>query len=221
MESILPYPSAPRLAPSRHRERVSDDLDRTYQVLDEARVCHVGTVVDGWPHVVPTMHVRVDDTLYLHGSVAARLLAAGRQGAVPLCVTVTLLDGLVLARSAFNHSVNYRSAVVRGSATLVGDETTKRTVFGALVDRSAPNRSAECRPPTRKELAATAVLALPLTSPDTQVAVKVRQGGVIDEPEDLTLPYWAGVVPLRTVEDEPIPDPFLPGLGRTERQHGL
>nr|MDT0665050.1 pyridoxamine 5'-phosphate oxidase family protein [Micromonospora sp. DSM 115978] len=147
----VPVPiSVPRLVPSRHRDRVSDDLVRSYDVLDEARVCHVGTVVDGWPNVVPTLHVRVGDALYLHGSVAARLLMAGRLGAVPLCVTVTLLDALVLARSAFNHSVNYRSVVVRGLATLVTDEAVKRDVLNALVDRSAPNRSAECRPPTRK-----------------------------------------------------------------------
>ncbi|WP_018504206.1 pyridoxamine 5'-phosphate oxidase family protein [Parafrankia discariae] len=208
------------LAPVRARDRVGYDTARIRAVLDEALVCHVGLVVDGWPHVLPTLHTRREDTLYLHGSTASRLLAAGhgqgaagRGGTLPVCVTVTLLDGLVLARSAFHHSVNYRSVMIRAAARLVSDDAERRAALDALVDRSAPGRSAACRPPNRRELAATAVLAVPLTGPDTQVAVKTRTGGPNDDPADLTLPHWAGVIPMRSVPGVPEADPALaPGI---------
>ncbi|CAO5234585.1 pyridoxamine 5'-phosphate oxidase family protein [Frankia sp. AgKG'84/4] len=129
------------------------------------------------------------------------MLAAG----LPVCVTVSLLDGLVLARSAFHHSVNYRSVLIRGLATPVTDETEKRAVLDAFVDRTAPGRSAACRPPNRREMAATTVLAIALADPATQVTLKTRTGGPMDEPEDLDLPHWAGVIAVHTVEGEPQP----------------
>ena len=203
-----PSPPAPPgpLRPTRHAGRVTEDREQIHEVLDEARVCHVGTVVDGFPHVLPTLHARVGDTLYLHGSVAARMLAAARAGPLPVCVAVTLLDGLVLARSAFHHSVNYRSVVIRALATLVTADEEKRRALDALVDRVAPGRSGACRPPNRRELAATAVLAVPLAGPDAQVTLKRRAGGPVDDPEDLALPYWAGVIPLHLAEGTPVPD---------------
>lgn len=206
---IAPRPPAPR--PTRSRERISDDRDVTYALLDEALVAHVALVVGGRPHVLPTLHVRIEDTLYVHGSVAARLLAAARPAALPVCVTVTLLDGLVLARSAFHHSVNYRSVVVHADASLVTEDDHKRAVLAALVDRVADERSAACRPPSTKELAATAVLAVPLDPDRADVALKRRAGPPIDDEPDLDLPYWAGVVPVRLAPGVPVADEGVDG----------
>ncbi|MCK9894439.1 pyridoxamine 5'-phosphate oxidase family protein [Frankia sp. AgB32] len=155
-------------------------------------MCHVGVVVDGWPHVLPTLHVRRGDTLHLHGSVAARMLAAGSAAALPVCVTVSLLDGLVLARSAFHHSVNYRSVLVRGLATPVTDETEKRAVLDAFVDRTAPGRSAACRPPNRREMAATTVLAIALTDPATRSPSRRAQAGRWTSPRIWPCPTGPG-----------------------------
>jgi nitroimidazol reductase NimA-like FMN-containing flavoprotein (pyridoxamine 5'-phosphate oxidase superfamily) len=174
-----------------------------HAILDEAYHCHLGFVVDGEPRVLPTLHVRIGDTVYVHGSSGSRpLLAARSPEGLPVCLTVTLLDGLVYARSQFHHSANYRSVVAHGTAHLVTDEAEKRRVMAALVDKIGRGRSADSRPPTRKELAETAVLALPLR----EVSVKARMGGVVDEPEDHALPYWAGVVPLRLTPGAPQPD---------------
>ncbi|WP_163554330.1 pyridoxamine 5'-phosphate oxidase family protein [Candidatus Frankia alpina] len=200
-----PPAGSAHLDPTRARNRIHHETERIHAVLDEARICHVGLVVDGWPHVLPTLHVRRGDTLYLHGSAGARLLAAGRAGRLPICVTVSLLDGLVLARSAFHHSVNYRSVLVRGLASPVLDEDDKRAVLAAFIDRTASGRSGACRPANRRELAATAVLAVALTDPATQVTLKARTGGPVDDAEDMALPHWAGVVPVRTVEGAPEP----------------
>jgi nitroimidazol reductase NimA-like FMN-containing flavoprotein (pyridoxamine 5'-phosphate oxidase superfamily) len=174
-------------------------------VLDEAVVCHVGFVVDGRPVVLPQLHARVGERLYLHGSTGARALRTARDGDLPVCVTVTLVDGLVLARSAFHHSINYRSVVVHGVAGVVDDPEEKSAALTALVDAVAPGRSAATRGPDRRELAATTVLVLPLE----EVSVKVRTGPPVDEPEDLDLPYWAGVLPLATVAGAPVPAPEL------------
>ncbi len=210
-----PPAGSAHLDPTRARDRIHHETERIHAVLDEARICQVGVVVDGWPHVLPTLHVRRGDTLYIHGSTGARLFAAGRAGGLPICVTVSLLDGLVLARSAFHHSVNYRSVLVRGLALPVLDEDDKRAVLAAFVDRTAPGRSGACRPPNRRELAATAVLAVALTDPATQVTLKARAGGPVDDAEDMALPHWAGVIPVRTVEGAPEPaedlaDPSAP-----------
>jgi uncharacterized protein len=195
------YPETPRTTALRHRDRMSYDADVVHPIIDEAYHCHLGFVVDGEPRVLPTLHVRVDDTLYLHGSTGSRPLLAAREG-LPVCVAVTLLDGLVLGRSQFHHSANYRSVVAHGVAHLVTDEPAKRAAMTALVDKIGTGRAADSRPPTASELAKTAVLALPLR----EVSAKVRTGGVVDDPEDYALPVWAGVLPLRLVPGEPEPD---------------
>ena len=153
--------------------------------------------------MLPTLHVRVDDTVYLHGSTGGRpLLAARGPDGLPVCLSVTLLDGLVYGRSQFHHSANYRSVVAHGTAHLVTDEAEKQAAMTALVEKVGRGRAADSRPPTRKELAETAVLALPLR----EVSVRARVGPVIDEPEDYALPHWAGVLPLRLVPGPPEPD---------------
>ena len=209
------YPRTPRTTALRDRGRMAYDADVVHAILDEAYVCHVGFVVDGEPRVLPTLHVRVDDTLYVHGSTGSRpLLAARTPEGLLVCVTVTLIDGLVLGRSQFHHSANYRSVVAHGTARLVTDDERRR-VFRALVEKVCARRSEESRPPSDKELAQTAVLALPLR----EVSAKVRSGGVIDDPDDYDLPYWAGVLPLRLVAGIPEPDagvtaPLPAGLRR-------
>jgi len=192
------YPVTARTTPHRLADRVSYEREAAYAVLDEAYVCHLA--FEG-PRVLPTLHVRIDDTLYVHGSTGSGPLLALAPGG-PVCVAVTLLDGLVLARSQFHHSANYRSVIVHGTATPVTDDAVRRTVFDALVDKVAPGRSRDTRPPTPKELAATGVLAIPLI----EVSVKTRGHGVADDPADLGLPYWAGVVPLRLTRGRPEPD---------------
>jgi nitroimidazol reductase NimA-like FMN-containing flavoprotein (pyridoxamine 5'-phosphate oxidase superfamily) len=152
--------------------------------------------------VLPTLFVRIDDRLYLHGSTGSRPLLAARDGGLPVCVAVTLLDGLVLARSQFHHSANYRSVVAHGLAHLVTDEATRRRAFRALVDKVGAGRANDSREPDAKELAQSAVLELRLD----EVSAKVRRGGPVDEPEDYALPHWAGVLPLRLVAGEPEPD---------------
>jgi len=196
------YAPTPRTTPLRLRERVGYDRAAVHAVLDEAYHCHLAFVVDGEPRVLPTLHVRIDETVYVHGSTGSRPMLAARTGGLPVCLAVTLLDGLVFARSQFHHSANYRSVVVHGTATLVRDDADKRRVLAALLDKLAPGRSADTRPPTRRELAETAVLALPLR----EASIKQRRGPVADEPADLALPYWAGVVPLRLVPGTPEPD---------------
>jgi uncharacterized protein len=173
-------------------------------ILDETLICHVGFVHDGQPVVIPTLHARLGDRLYLHGSAASRMLRTLAKG-VPVCATATLVDGLVLARSAFHHSVNYRSVVVFGTATLMdpGEETVK--VLELFTEKLVPGRWADVRPPTRQELKGTKVLSLPLD----EASAKVRTGPPIDEDEDYDLPVWAGVLPLATEVAEPQPDPRL------------
>ncbi|MFG2055020.1 bifunctional pyridoxamine 5'-phosphate oxidase family protein/GNAT family N-acetyltransferase [Micromonospora sp. NPDC048930] len=196
------YPPTERTTATRMRDRMSYDAAAAHAVLDEGYHCALAFVVDGEPRVLPTLHVRVDDTLYLHGSTGSRPLLAARTGdGLPVCVAVTHLDGLVFARSQFNHSANYRSVVVHGSARLVTDEREKLAVLTALVEKVAPGRAGDSRPPSRKELAETAVLALPLR----EVSVRARAGGANDDPADLDLPYWAGVLPLRLTPGIPVP----------------
>jgi nitroimidazol reductase NimA-like FMN-containing flavoprotein (pyridoxamine 5'-phosphate oxidase superfamily) len=197
------FPQTPRTTPNRYGGRMSYDRATAYAIIDEAYTCHLGFTVDGEPRILPTLHVRVGDTLYLHGSTGSRpMLAARDPEGLPVCVSVTHLDGLVLARSQAHHSANYRSAIAFGRARLVADEATKASVLAALVDKVVPGRAGDSRPPTGKELAETAVLALALD----EVSVKARVGGPIDEPEDLDLPHWAGVVPMRLQPGRPEPD---------------
>jgi len=174
-------------------------------ILDEALICHLGYVRDGEPRVIPTIHARVGDTLYVHGSNASRTLRSTKGGAA-VAAEVTLLDGLVLARSAFHHSMNYRSVVVYGRAREVTDPTEKFEAQRALVEHVVRGRAADARLPNQRELDQTTILAIPLD----EASAKVRTGPPKDEEEDLALPVWAGVLPLRTVPGEPEPDPLLP-----------
>ena len=200
----MTYPVTRRTTASRYRERIDYQAARAHAILDEALYCHLAFVVDGEPRVLPTLHVRIDDTVYVHGSTGSRPLLAARATGLPVCLAVTLLDGFVLARSQANHSVNYRSVVAHGVARLVTDEAEKRLVLTALVDKvGGAGRAADTRAPSRRELAETAVLALPLR----EVSVKARTGGPGEDEADLALPHWAGVVPLRTVAGPPQPAP--------------
>ncbi|HWH31977.1 MAG TPA: pyridoxamine 5'-phosphate oxidase family protein [Egibacteraceae bacterium] len=183
-----------------HADRARYGRDEVDAVLDAGVVAHVGFLREGCPVVVPMAYGRVGDTLYLHGGVASRLLAALGDGA-EACVTVTLVDGLVLARSAFKHSMNYRSVVAHGRGRAVTDLEEKAAGLRAVTSHNVAGRWDELRPPTRKELAATAVVAFPLT----ECALKVREGGPLDHTEDLDQPVWAGVVPLRLVAGDPVP----------------
>jgi uncharacterized protein len=179
------------------------DRALAHEILDEAYDCTVGFVGDdGEPRVLPTLHVRVGETLYLHGSSGGRMGLSARGGDVPVAVSVTLLDGLVYARSHLHHSANYRSVIVHGRARLVTDPEEKLAAMAALVDKVGAGRSADSRPADTKETAQTAVLALPLV----EVAAKARRGGVIDDPDDLPLPHWAGVLPVRRVFGPPEAD---------------
>lgn len=197
------YTPTARTTATRGRDRINHDRAAAHAILDEAYHCALGFVVDGEPRVLPTLHVRVDDTLYLHGSTGSRpLLAARGPEGLAVCVTVTLLDGLVYGRSQFHHSANYRSVVALGDAHLVTDDQEKLRVLTALVEKVGTGRSTDSRPPNRRELAETAILALPLR----EVSVRTRTGGVIDEPEDHALPYWAGVLPMQLTAGLPEPD---------------
>jgi uncharacterized protein len=187
-------------------ERGAYDRATVHAILDEGLICHVGFVAGEQPHVIPTGYVRVGETLYLHGSSGSRL---GLRPGMPVCVTVTLLDGIVLARSAFHHSFQYRSVVALGRTRLVTDAEEKDAALTALVEHIVPGRSADVRPGDRRELAATAVLALPLE----QVSAKLRTGDPKDDEEDYDLPSWAGVLPLALEPGRPVPDPLLkPGI---------
>jgi len=180
------------------------DRGAVFAILDEALVCHVGFARDGQPFVIPTIFARVEDRLYLHGSAASRMLEALAEG-IDVCVTVTLVDGLVLARSAFHHSMNYRSVVVLGRARLVTDPEEKRAALVAVVEHVVPGRSRDVRDPSELELLATSVLRLDLL----EVSAKVRTGPPVDDPEDMDRPCWAGEIPLRLVAQAPVADPQL------------
>lgn len=184
--------------------RAEYDCDRVYEILDEAFVCHVGFVFDGQPYVIPTGYGRVGDKLYIHGSAASRMLRTLKEG-VDVCVTVTLIDGLVLARSAFHHSMNYRSVVILGKAVVVEDAAEKMEALRAITDHIVPGRWDEVREPDEGELRATLVLSLPLV----EASAKIRTGPPIDDEPDYEIPVWAGVIPLTLTTGEPIADPRL------------
>ena len=193
----------------REPQRAVYDRELIYKILDEGFVCHVGFTADGQTFVIPTMYARVGDALYFHGSAASRMLRGVSTG-LNVCITVTLADGLVLARSVFNHSMNYRSAVALGNATIVDEAKEKLDALRAFTEKILPGRWSDARQPNEKELKATSILRLPLT----EISAKVRTGGVEDDAEDYALPVWAGVVPLRLVADAPLRDercdPALP-----------
>jgi hypothetical protein len=198
-------------------QRAAYDRSIIDAILDEALSCHVGLAMGEQPFVVPTIHWRIGDELYLHGSAASRMLEHGG-GSAPLCVTVTLVDGLVLARSAFHHSMNYRSVVLLAEARVVTERAEKLAALAALVNRFAPGRSDHVRAPSDLELKATLLLALPIA----EASAKIRSGGPIDDGEDLSLPVWAGVVPVR-LHTHPalVAEPSVAGLTAPPLGFGL
>jgi uncharacterized protein len=197
----------PRTHVIREAERGVYDRETAYRILDEGFLCHVGFVVDGQPFVIPTSYGRKGDNLYIHGSAASRMLRNAKES-VPVCITVTLLDGLVLARSIFNHSMNYRSVVILGKATLVDQPEEKLEALRLLSEHIIPGRWADVRQPNEKELKATSVLRMPIE----EFSSKVRSGPAIDDEEDYSFPTWAGVVPLEMKTGQPIDDArLLPG----------
>jgi hypothetical protein len=195
------FPASERTRVVREAIRAVYGRDAIYKILDEAFVCHVGFMQDSQPFVIPTMFARIADAIYFHGSAASRMLR-GLSGGLPVCITVTLMDGLVLARSVFNHSMNYRSVVALGNATLIDDPAEKLQALRAFTEKLIPGRWNDARQPNEKELNATSILKLPLT----EVSAKVRTGEVEDDAGDYALPVWAGVIPLRLVADPPIRD---------------
>ena len=202
--SEMPLPTA-RTRVVREADRAVYDRNAVYQILDEGFLCHVGFAVDGQPFVIPTSYGRKDASLLIHGSAASRMLRHTQKDGVPVCITVTLLDGLVLARSIFNHSMNYRSVVILGKAVLVDEPAEKLEALRILSEHILPGRWAESRQPTEKELKATLVMRLPIE----EFSAKVRQGPPIDDEEDYSFPTWAGVIPLEMVPGKPIHDPRL------------
>jgi uncharacterized protein len=199
-----PYTPTPRTRLVREAERAVYDREVAYRILDEGFLCHVGFVADGQPFVIPTSYGRQDANLYIHGSAASRMLRNLKES-IPVCVTVTLLHGLVLARSIFNHSMNYESVVILGKATLVDDPVEKLEALRLLSEHIIPGRWADPRPPNERELKATSVLRVPIE----EFSAKVRKGPVVDDEEDYSFPTWAGVVPLEMKAGEPINDARL------------
>jgi len=196
MPDAVPASTRTRLV--REANRGVYDREAIYQILDEAFVCHVGFAAEGQPFVIPTLFARVSEAIYFHGSAAGRMLR-GLSDGLPVCVTVTLADGLVLARSVFNHSMNYRSVVALGRATLIQDPSEKQEALRAFTEKLIPGRWNDARQPNEKELRATSILKLPLT----EVSAKVRTGGVEDDAEDYRLHVWAGVIPMHMVTEAP------------------
>jgi len=186
----------------REPKRGAYDRDTVYRILDEGFLCHVGFVVDGQPFVIPTSYGRKDASLYIHGSAASRMLRQMQNNGAPVCITITLLDGLVLARSVFNHSMNYRSVVILGNATLVDDPEEKLAALRILAEHILPGRWDDARQPNDRELKATSVLRVPIE----EFSAKVRTGPPIDDEEDYAFPTWAGVLPLEMKAGKPIDD---------------
>jgi nitroimidazol reductase NimA-like FMN-containing flavoprotein (pyridoxamine 5'-phosphate oxidase superfamily) len=199
-----PSTPTPRTRVIREAERGIYDRDTAYKILDEGFLCHVGFAVDGQPFVIPTSYGRKDDNLYIHGSAASRMLRQMKDS-IPVCVTVTLLDGLVLARSLFNHSMNYRSVVILGKAMLLDDPAEKLEALRLLSEHILPGRWDDARQPNERELKATSVLCMKIE----EFSAKVRSGPAIDDEEDYSFPTWAGIVPLTMVAGTPIKDSRL------------
>lgn len=192
------YVRTGRTTPTRYASRATYDRPAVHAVIDEALVCHVGFIRDGAPVVLPTVHARDEDTLYIHGSSGGRFSLLDGE---PIGVTITLIDALVLARSWLHHSSGYRSVVIHGTARRVQDEEEKRLAMARLIDRVAPGRAADSRPPTSKELAMTAIIAVELT----ELSLKARGDHLAEEPGDELLPHWAGVIPLKLTAGAPVP----------------
>ncbi len=188
----------------RYPQRGNYDSSVIYSILDEGLICHVGFILDGQPFVIPTAYGRIEDKIYIHGSPMSRILRSLQKG-IEVCITVTLLDGLVLARSAFHHSMNYRSVVIFGNATAIDSTAEKMTALKAFTNHVLPDRWSQVRPATEKEIAGTLVLALSLS----EASAKIRTGPPVDDEEDYDLPIWAGELPLRVIAQAPIDDPRL------------
>jgi len=201
----MEFPQTERTTLKRLPKRGVYDRQLVYGILDEGFICHVGFAVEGQPFVIPTGYARVDEQLFIHGSQVSRMLRTLSTG-IDVCVTVTLVDGLVLARSAFHHSINYRSVLMFGRATIVAEREAKLAALFAFSEQVVPERWNDVREPTEQELKATTVLSLPLV----EVSAKVRTGPPIDDEEDYALNVWAGVLPLRIAAGAPINDPRLP-----------
>ncbi len=211
---------SPILAHGRHPERGSTDMRTIHAILDAERICHVAFVMDGWPYAVPTIHARDGDRLLIHGSTLSRMLG-GLAAGIPACVTVTAVDAIVCARSAFNHSMNYRSAMVFGMATPIRDEDEKLAALRTVVEHVLPGRWDEVRQPKAAELRATEVVALPID----RATAKIRDGEAVEAPADRTRHVWSGVLPIERrfagpvmvpddVADLPLPPSVLAALGR-------
>ena len=194
------YAPTDRTTLRRQPGRGSYDRATVHGILDEALVAHLGTMTGAGPRIIPITFARLDETVYVHGSLANPVLRSAADGQ-EVCLAATLLDGLVLARSAFHHSMNYRAVIAYGTARRVIEASEKRSALDAIVERAGPERAREARPPSESELRSTLVLAIPLD----EVSAKVRRGGPIDDDADLTWPVWAGVIPLRLVADPPVP----------------
>jgi uncharacterized protein len=201
---IMTFPQTDRTKLKRLPKRGHFDRETVYSILDEGFICHVGFALGGQPFVIPTGYARVEDKLYIHGSQASRMLRS-LAGGVDACVTVTIVDGLVLARSAFHHSMNYRSVLVFGHATFVNDPEEKYAALLALSEHIVPGRWKDVREPNEQEMKLTTVLCLSLE----EASAKIRTGPPLDDEEDYALPIWAGVVPLKLVAGEPVNDPLL------------
>jgi hypothetical protein len=207
------FPPTPRTTVHRLPRRGVYDKAQVYAILDEGFVCHAGFVIDGQPYVIPTGYARSGDEIFLHGSAASRMLGALGDG-LEVCVTVTLVDGFVLSRSAFHHSINYRSVVMLGRARVLGEPAEKMAALRCFTDHILPGRWDEVRPPSEQELKATMVLALPLD----EVSAKVRSGPPVEDEGDIARPAWAGVVPLHGQLGEPVPmDDLVPGVPPIDR----
>src|SRR5438270_3035570 len=198
-------PPSERVRVRRRPERARYDTELVHQVLDESLICHVGFVFDDQPYVLPTIHARHGETLYLHGATSNHMLKVLSSGA-PLCITTTIVDGLVLARSAFHHTMNYRSVVVLGTGYAVDDPEERDAAFRRLVDHIAPGRWPHLRPPTEKELRATRLVRVPLE----ECSAKVRSGPPVDDEADYELPIWSGELPLAVAASAPLPASGLP-----------
>ncbi len=198
------FPQTARTTLKRLPQRGSYDRELINEILDEGFICHVGFTVDGRPFVIPTGYARDGDKLFIHGSQASRMLRTLGEG-IEVCVTVTFVDGLVLARSAFHHSMNYRSVVIFGRATVVDNREEKLAALLALSEHMIPGRWADVREPNERELQLTTVLSLPLT----EASAKVRTGPPLDDEEDYKLPVWAGVIPVKLISEPPVKDPRL------------
>jgi nitroimidazol reductase NimA-like FMN-containing flavoprotein (pyridoxamine 5'-phosphate oxidase superfamily) len=204
MPTTHEIPVTDRTTLKRHPERGTYERARLETILDEGLVAHVGFIANGRPYVIPTLFARVGDTVYIHGSAISRMLGTIGSG-VDVCITVTLLDGLVLARSVFNHSMNYRSVVIFGTGRIVTDRAEKLAALRATVEHVVKGRWDEARQPTENEMAATLVVGVPLT----EASAKIRTGPPKDDKDDYTRPVWAGVIPLTLTAGVPVPDPLL------------